>query len=240
MGSGMGLFGSGFFLVLGLIAVFWLISVLGLIAIFGLVSVFGFLVLRFVAFLRLVLIGIRFRLLGVDAADGGEQLGLMVQSGKANKDVVRFAVAAILKRDPPAFGENAEDVLESVRRGDRPSGERDDFIVDPQAAAIGVGVFEDLGDEHAAVVGGGDGRTERGVIENAAAFEAADEILRLIDGDGVADADVHPAPLLERARPLMPINCPWALNSGPPELPGLIAASTCRQSEYSKSVPAGY
>ena len=37
----------------------------------------------------------------------------------------------------------------------------------------------------------------------------------------------------------MPISRPSASNSGPPELPGLIAASACRQSVYSSSVPAG-
>ena len=37
----------------------------------------------------------------------------------------------------------------------------------------------------------------------------------------------------------MPISRPWASNSGPPELPGLIEASVWRQSVYSSSVPAG-
>ena len=37
----------------------------------------------------------------------------------------------------------------------------------------------------------------------------------------------------------MPIRRPWASNSGPPELPGLIEASVWMQSVYSSSVPVG-
>ena len=35
------------------------------------------------------------------------------------------------------------------------------------------------------------------------------------------------------------MSLPSESNSGPPELPGLIAASVCRQSAYSSSVPDG-
>ena len=80
---------------------------------------------------------------------------------------------------------------------------------------------------------------ERGVVDDPAAVQRAEEVLDLVDGDGVARADVHAAPLLERARPLMPIRRPRASNSGPPELPGLIEASVWMQSVYSSSVPAG-
>jgi hypothetical protein len=38
----------------------------------------------------------------------------------------------------------------------------------------------------------------------------------------------------------MPITRPCASNIGPPELPGLIAASAWMQSAYSSKVPAGY
>ena len=40
---------------------------------------------------------------------------------------------------------------------------------------------------------------ERGVVDDPAAVERAEEVLDLVDRDGVADADVHPAALLERA-----------------------------------------
>ena len=36
----------------------------------------------------------------------------------------------------------------------------------------------------------------------------------------------------EKIAVLMPITCPSMLNSGPPELPRLIAASVCRKSSY--------
>ena len=58
----------------------------------------------------------------------------------------------------------------------------------------------------------------------------------------------YAAPLFTRPRftlirPLMPISFPAcgpsAANSGPPELPGFTLASTCRQSVYSRNVPAG-
>ena len=40
---------------------------------------------------------------------------------------------------------------------------------------------------------------ERGVIDDPAAMQHAEEILDLVDRDGVADADAHAAAFLERA-----------------------------------------
>ena len=77
--------------------------------------------------------------------------------------------------------------------------ERDDLVVVAQAAAIGVGRFQDVRDAHAAAVAHRDRRAERGVIDDPAALQAAEEILDLVDRDGVADADVHAAALFEAA-----------------------------------------
>ena len=78
------------------------------------------------------------------------------------------------------------------------------------------------------------------MIDDPPAVQDAEEILDLVDGDGVAHADAHPAALVERAAAVDADQTgPWASNSGPPELPGLIEASVCRQSAYSSSVPAG-
>ncbi len=56
----------------------------------------------------------------------------------------------------------------------------------------------------------------------------------------------YPTPELTRPRfsneprPLMPISSPFMLNSGPPELPGLIDVSIWMQSVYSSSpLPSG-
>ena len=78
------------------------------------------------------------------------------------------------------------------------------------------------------------------MIDDPARFQIADEVLDLIDRNGIAHSDVHPATLLERTAAVDADQSALASNSGPPELPGLIAASTCKQSVYSNNVPAGY
>ena len=80
-----------------------------------------------------------------------------------------------------------------------PSAEADDFVVVAQPAAVGVGGFEDVVDHDAAVGVAVHRGAERGVIDDPAAVERAEEVLDLVDRDGVARADVHPAALLERA-----------------------------------------
>ena len=122
-----------------------------------------------------------------------------MQTRQAHENVVSLAVAAIAQRHAPALGENAQDVLESVGGGDGPAGEADDFVVVAQPAAIGVGGFEDFGHDDAAVGVGAHPGAERGVIDDPAAVQSAEKVLDLVDRDGVADADVHPAAFLERA-----------------------------------------
>ena len=81
-----------------------------------------------------------------------------------------------------------------------PAAEADDFVVDAQPAAKGVGCFEDILDDHAAVGVPIDRGAERGVVDDPAAVQRAEKVLDLIDRDGVARADVHPAALFERRR----------------------------------------
>src|SRR5207302_10796821 len=66
------------------------------------------------------------------------------------------------------------------------------------AAAIGVGCFEDIGNTNASI-GHGHRRAERGMIDDAARLQAAEEILDLIDRNRIAHADVDAAALLEAA-----------------------------------------
>ena len=54
-------------------------------------------------------------------------------------------------------------------------------------------------DDHAAVVVGADRGPERGVVDDPPAVQVAEEVLDLVDRDGVAHAHVDAAPLLERA-----------------------------------------
>ena len=122
-----------------------------------------------------------------------------VDAGQPDQDVVAFAVAAIAQRHPPALGEDSQDVLQSVGAGDRPPAEADDLVVVAESAAVGVGGFEDFVDHDVAVVVPVHGGAEGGVVHHPAAMEDAEEVLDLVDRDGVGDADVHPAALLERA-----------------------------------------
>ena len=161
--------------------------------------------------------------------------------GQPDADVVTFAVAAVAQRHPPTLGKNAQHVLEAVGRVDRPAAEADDLVAVAQAAAIGVGRFEDVADHDAAVA------RRRPTTAPSVAWstirplvEDAEEVLDLVDRDRRSPRRRSPGPRFSNEpRPLMPISRPRASNSGPPELPGLIEASVCRQSVYSSSVPAG-
>ena len=81
----------------------------------------------------------------------------------------------------------------------------------PQSAAIGVGRFQDVGDQHAALVVGGDAGAQRGMIDDPPAVQDAEEILDLVDGNGIAHVDAHAAPLVERAAAVDAHNLPLAV-----------------------------
>ena len=65
--------------------------------------------------------------------------------------VEALALAAETQRHAPALGENSQHVLEAVGGGDGPAAEADHLVVGAQPAAIGVGLFQDVGDHDAAV-----------------------------------------------------------------------------------------
>ncbi len=128
-----------------------------------------------------------------------DQLLAAVYAGQADIDRVGLVLAAIGQRHAPSLGENAQGVLEAVGRGDGAAGEADDLVVDPQSAAVGVGRFQDVGDQHAALVVGRHPGAQRGMIDDPPAVQDAEEILDLVDGNGIAHVDAHAAPLVERA-----------------------------------------
>ena len=87
--------------------------------------------------------------------------------------LVFLTVAAERNRHPPAAGIRAEHVLERIDRADVPPAELHQFIVVPQAAAVGVAVVQDVVDHDAAVgIGRHDG-PERRMIDDPAALQAA-------------------------------------------------------------------
>ena len=63
------------------------------------------------------------------------------------------------------------------------------------------------------------------MLDLAAGLELADHVAGGVDRDREADADVAAPPPPVSICELIPITSPAALISGPPELPGLIAAS---------------
>ena len=129
----------------------------------------------------------------------GGQFGLGVDARQPHQDVVNLVVAAITQRHAPALGIDAQHVFEGVDGADRPAGEAEHFVAVAQAAAEGVGFGQDVVDHHGRRAVAGHPGAQRGVIDDPAALQVAEEILDLIDRDGVADADVDAAALLERA-----------------------------------------
>ena len=107
-------------------------------------------------------------------------------------------VAAEAQRNTPALGQDSQHVLECVGRRDRAPGKADQLVAIPQPAPIRVGLLQNVGDHDAAVVVEACAGAERGVVDDAAAFEATHEVLDLVDRNGIARAHVHSPPLLER------------------------------------------
>ena len=70
-----------------------------------------------------------------------------MQRTQPHADFVLFAVAAIGQRHFPVFGKDAENIFELVDAANGSSREGDQLIVDPQAAAIRVGLFLNLRDD---------------------------------------------------------------------------------------------
>ncbi len=116
-----------------------------------------------------------------------------------HQDVENLVVAAITERHSPTLGINAQDVLETVDRADRPAGKTEHLVAVAQAAAEGVGIGQDVVDHHVAGTIAGQSGAERGMVDHAAALQVAEEILDLVDRDGIAHADVDAPALLERA-----------------------------------------
>ena len=97
------------------------------------------------------------------------------------------------------LGIRSQHVFEGVGGADIAAAEAEQLVAVAQAAAVGVAVFEDVVDDDAAIGVGRDGGAERGMIDESAALQQADEALDLIDRDCVADADVDAAAFFERA-----------------------------------------
>jgi hypothetical protein len=106
---------------------------------------------------------------------------------------VNLTVAAIGQRHAPIARQRAEHVLEGVGGANRSARKTDDFVIHAQAPPKGVAIFENVGDDNVAGVRGDDLSAQRGMIDQPAAAQIAKEILDLIDGDRLTDADVDAA-----------------------------------------------
>ena len=143
---------------------------------------------------------------------GGHELGELrraVQAGQSHHGLHAPAGATKHHGHTPSRRQGAEHVLERVDRAHRSARERNDLVVIPQPAAIGIGRLENVRHHHAAILVGGDRGSERGVVDEPASLEKAEEVSQLIGRDRVADPDIDPAPLLER-RPAVHADQPSA------------------------------
>ena len=127
------------------------------------------------------------------------ELALAMHGGEPHRTSYSLPSRRYVSGTRQPLGIGAEHVLEGVGRADLAAAEAHDLVAVAQAAAVGVAVFEDVVDDDAAVGIGRHGCAERGVIDDPAALQLAEEVLDLVDRDGVADADVDAAALFERA-----------------------------------------
>ena len=84
----------------------------------------------------------------------------------------------------------------------RPAHERDQLVIRLEAAPVGVAVLENVGHHHprldAIFFPVLDDRPQAGVVRIQTRAEMAEEVLDLVDGNGVADSRVDSATLFER------------------------------------------
>src|SRR5262245_44991657 len=99
-----------------------------------------------------------------------------MQSPQPHRDLVLLSLPAKGQRQFPPLRIDAEDVLELIDAADRAPAEAHDFVPLPEAAAIGLGAFENLIDNHGAVVVAFDGGPERGVVDNPSAAQMTEEV----------------------------------------------------------------
>ena len=155
------------------------------------------------------------------AGDDLGQLAGGVESGETDEDLLAAARAPVDQRHAPPGRKRAEDILQGVDRPHGAAGHRHHLVVIPQPTAVGVGRFENVGDDDPSVVGAGDRRPEGGMIDEASPFQAAEELAELVRRDRVADTDVHPAPLLERGPPVDPDHPPLRVEQAAPRIAGI-------------------
>ena len=79
------------------------------------------------------------------------------------------------QRHAPALGEDAQHVLERVDGADRPAAEADDLVAVAQAAAKGVGLFQNVVDDDAAAFVAADAGAQRGMVDDPAALQMPQE-----------------------------------------------------------------
>src|SRR5438105_3014702 len=118
---------------------------------------------------------------------------------QSHESRVLFSLLMKYERHAPAFGKNAERILEAVGGVNLPAAKGNDFVVVPQAAAKGIGRFENVRDLHAAGVAHRHRRAERRMIDNPATLQAAEKVLDLIDRDRIANTDIDAAPFFKAA-----------------------------------------
>ena len=120
-----------------------------------------------------------------------------MQSPQADEDLLLSIFAPVNQRQLPAFGINPQHVFELVDAANGPPGERDDFVVSPQTAAVCFGLLENAGDHDRSVVARGNGRPQRGMIDDQPAAQRIHEVLDLVDRDGISRPRIDPPPFLE-------------------------------------------
>src|SRR4051812_12354004 len=127
------------------------------------------------------------------------QFTFAMRSRKTNMDIVFLAITPIRYRYTPTDGVCSKSILEAIRRRDITSTKTDELVAITKPAAIGVGIVEDIVNDHSMFGIGGNGCAKRGVVDNAAAPEYSDKSLDLIDGNRITDADIHAAALFKRS-----------------------------------------
>ena len=121
-----------------------------------------------------------------------------MNTSQAYHDVESLRITAEAQRDAPTLGVDAHRVLESVGSRDRPTTNTDDLVTELQSASKGVGCLEDIVDRHVSLGIGSDRGTQRGMVDDPAAMEVSQEVLDLIDRNGVGDSDVDASAFFKR------------------------------------------
>ncbi len=131
--------------------------------------------------------------------DLGQQLLPRVDTGESYVNVASFFFVTKRQRNSPPAWKRTEHVLETVDGRHGSAGKRQQLVAIPQTTAIGIRGVQDVGHDHSSAIVRRDGGSQRGVIHDPTAVQAAEEFLDLVDRDRVAHTDVDSSSLFKGA-----------------------------------------